>query len=167
MKAPTSSLSLALSLALLASCGDPEKSSEELCTLVGCSDGFTVNLVANEPLREGSYDVEVTMDGAPATCRISLPVDLGADPACSDSASLRASATVHNNGAPPDRDVPNAIIVNVLVAADVAVLNVRHDDAPLFEQTYRPSYQTIAPNGPECGPICSSAPSEEATLTYD
>lgn len=164
MKAHGTSSSIALCLAVLASCEEADQS----CTAAGCSDGFGVFLVADEPLREGSYEVEVTMDGGPETCRFVVPGGpSGAEPVCSDSTRLRAFASIHDNGAAPDPDAPNAIIVDVFVASTTAVLEVRHDAAPLFEQTFRPTYQTIAPNGPECGPICELAPPQQVTLAYE
>jgi hypothetical protein len=162
MNAPGWFVAVATSLAVLTSCEESD------CTAAGCNDGFAVYLVADEPLREGIYDIEMTMDGDPVTCQIVLPGgSFGAAPACSDSVRLRVSASIHNNGAAPDHDAPNAIIVDMFVAAAVSELKVSHDEAPLFEQTYRPTYQTVAPNGPECGPVCDWAPSQQGTLTYD
>jgi len=164
MKAQSAWVSIAVCLAVLASCEEADQS----CTAADCSDGFGVFLVADEPLREGSYEVEVTMDGGPETCSFVVTGGPSAEePVCSDSTRLRAFASTHDSGAPPDPDAPNAIVVDVFVASTTAVLEVRHDAAPLFEQTFRPTYQTVAPNGPECGPVCMLAAPQQVTLAYE
>lgn len=149
---------------MLAGCADDSES----CTLAGCIDGFSLYLVAAEPLRDGTYDLELTLDGVAATCRHVIADGRAASAAeCSRSSVVRSTASVHNNGSPPDIDAPNAFIIDILDASAVVTLRVLHDGAPLVEQSYEPAYQTVAPNGPECGPICDAAPPQQLALTFD
>lgn len=151
-------------LLMLAGCADDSES----CTLIGCNDGFWVYVVAAEPLRDGTYDLELTLDGVAATCRHVIADGRAASAAeCGGSSVVRSTASIHNNGSPPNNDAPNAFVIDIRDASARVTLRVLHDGAPLVEQSYEPTYQTVAPNGPECGPICDSAPPQELALTFD
>ncbi|HWO07916.1 MAG TPA: hypothetical protein VNN80_00510 [Polyangiaceae bacterium] len=142
-------------------------SDEQLCTAAGCTDGFTIHLVANEPLRDGSYEVAVTLDGVSVTCEHVIGgFARGPEPSCS-SGRLRSTLSIHNGGAPPNPNAPNAILLDVASTPAVAVIEVRHDGTLIAQQTYNPTYQTISPNGPECGPVCDVAPLQTLSLTFD
>ena len=149
---------------MLAGCSD----DSDHCTLAGCTNGFLIHLVAAEPLRDGTYDLEVTLDGVVTTCRHVIEDGQEASAAeCNRRSLMHSFATSYNGGALPNPDAPNAFVINLFDAAALVTLRVSRDGAPLVEQTYEPTYQTNTPNGPECGPICNTAPSQELALTFD
>jgi hypothetical protein len=155
---------MSIALVMLAGCSD----SSDSCTLAGCTSGFSISLVAAEPLRDGTYDLELTLDGVAATCQhVIADGQSVADAECNRRSLVRSTASIYNNGAPPNNEAPNAFVIDIFDAAALVELRVLRDGAPLVEQSYEPSYRTVAPNGPECGPICNTASPQQSALTFD
>lgn len=104
-------------------------SPAEVCTLIGCSSGLTVQLTS-PPV--GAYSVEILPD-APAgnaTYRVECG---GAAPPCAAEVFF-----------------PDLIVSSARVRVTTTLGTVTHDVGPV---TYRTSF----PNGPQCDPGCRRA----------
>lgn len=147
--------------ALAAGCsGDKE------CTLVGCNDGFSVTALASEGLRDGSYEVQLMLDDEAVTCAHPQLVAAPQQSGTCTAASVRSSVVIHNGGA-PGTEGANALAISITGTPSQVVLRVLHDGQLIGEANYEPSYQTIMPNGPECGPICNTAPPQQLPLVFE
>lgn len=157
---------VALVLSLLAGCGDLLEEGPRACTAIGCTDGFSVTALASEGLRDGGYEIQLTLDETPVTCAhpqlVASPQQSGT---CS-APNVRSSVVIHNGGA-PGTGAANAFWIDIVDTASLVVVRVLHDGALVGTATYEPTYQTIMPNGPECGPTCDTAPSQELRLEFE
>lgn len=149
-------------LSLLAGCGDGDRS----CTAAGCVDGFSITALSSEGLPAGGYEVQLTLDETLAVCThpllIGAPQRIGT---CSVP-SVRSSIIIHDAGA-PGTGAENAFTIDIAGALSLVVVRVLHDGELIAEGSYEPAYQTIMPNGPECGPTCNTAPPEALRLDFE
>lgn len=97
----------------------------EVCTLIGCESGLSVELVGDVP-EEYTISVEPA-DGGP-----SRTVECGPESAC--------GAAVFFADFTPDS-------VRVTVEADGTTTS----------EPFKPSYELVRPNGPDCPPECRQA----------
>ncbi len=128
-------------------------SSGDMCTLIGCMDGLSVDFTRTT-WPDGSYSVAVSLDGKPAaTCTAKLPFEpSGSSGKCDVStlilgtsgqalpASLQAITGLRISGTP----------AHVQIA-------LRRDGVLELSAEVTPTYQTSNPNGPNCGPTCTQA----------
>jgi hypothetical protein len=125
-----------------------------------------VNALASEGLRDGSYEIQVVLDETPVTCAhpqlVASPQQSGT---CS-APNVRSSVVIHNGGAPGTGGA-NAFLIDIVDTASLVVVRVLHDGELIATGTYEPTYRTIMPNGPECGPTCDTAPAQELRLEFE
>lgn len=154
----------AVVLALLQACGDLVE--EKNCTAAGCIDGFLITAAANEELPASSYELQLTLDGVLVTCTHPLLVAAPASNGTCSSTAVRSQVVIHNGGA-PGSGAANGFSIRILETPSRVLLRVLRDGALVAEQTYDPIYQTIMPNGPECGPVCEGAADQELPLVFE
>ena len=133
---------------------------------MGCADGFTITALASEGLRDGGYEIQLTLDDTSVTC---AHPELVASPQQNGTCSVpnvRSSLVIHNGGAPGTGGA-NAFSINIVDTPSLVVVRVLHDGELIATGTYEPTYQTIMPNGPECGPTCDTAPPQELRLEFE
>lgn len=157
---------VALVLSLLMGCGDYLQEGPRACTAIGCTDGFMVTALAGEGLRDGGYEVQLTLDETSVTCAhpqlVASPQQSGT---CS-APNVRSSVVIHNGGAPGTGGA-NAFLIDIVDTASLVVVRVLHDGVLIGAGRYEPTYETIMPNGPECGPTCDTAPWQELRLGFE
>lgn len=147
--------------ALAAGCsGDKE------CTLVGCSDGFSVTALASEGLRDGSYEVQLMLDGEAVTCSHPQLVAAPQSSGTCTAAGVRSDLLIHNGGA-PETESANALAIDIPGTPSQVELRVLHDGQLIGEASYAPTYEALMPNGPECGPLCNRAPPQQLSLVFE
>jgi len=142
---------LALTLCLEPAC-DPQT-----CTLVGC--GSTLDLVVEGEdggaLPDSTYEIVLELDGAvySTACGSPEPGMLMCEPVEGPSTFvIEAVGTT-----------TGTISMSVFSSEGggegpkTARLTIVAGDAPLVDETWDVTYETDAPNGEECGPICYSA----------
>jgi hypothetical protein len=154
-------LSIACAAALAAGC-----SGDEECTLVGCNDGLSVTAIASEGLRDGSYEVQLMLDDEAVTCVHPQLVAAPQQSGTCTAAAVRSSLVSYNGGAPGTAGA-NALVIDITGTPSQVVLRVLHDGQLVGEANYEPSYQTIMPNGPECGPTCNTASPQQLPLVFE
>jgi hypothetical protein len=98
----------------------------------------------------GRHTVTVPIDGAASSCPFQLPPT--SNPV-NDPCSAGFSFTLPDQ--PTDGKYTEAIVVES--AATSIEIKQTLDGTVISDQTLSPSYQTIQPNGPGCGPTCHQA----------
>ena len=140
----TSSLLLSLGSLLLAlplvGCQTKE------CTDMGCAQSARIDFTFTEP---GAYVFEVTVDGAKATCRATLPLPRGPSAPCDRDEVLLGLV---GSELPADQQSISGLILQTTTAKTVAIRATR-DGALIGEKTIELAYTvTPGPNGPGCEP---------------
>jgi hypothetical protein len=151
-------------LPLLAGCGDV-LDDEKSCTAIGCASGFSITALASEALRDGDYELELTLDEAVVTCAHPAVVSGPQQTGTCNGRNVRSSVVIHNGGAVGG--VANAFVIDINDTPSLVLVRVLHDGETIGETGYEPAYQTSMPNGPECGPTCTTAPPEELRLAFE
>lgn len=153
---------LFLLLALLASCRDRnsgDDSATSICTAIGCEDGLKV--VFQPALHaEGTYDFEVALDGMSSTCTAVLPFDDLSVDVCDDP---RVMLILSGTALPANQQE----VYGMMIADTPSTVRITidKDGDQVADQSFTPSYQQVAPNGVECGPICTQG--TETLLTTE
>ncbi len=144
--------SFLLSVSALA-CND-DNDDEQFCTFAGCDNGgaITVSTVGDALLPDATMEINLEFDDEAwlITCR---PGEDACDRDGPSETPLRLIVWRGTTGvtiefSPDERsDLPDGYALRVDVDAERVL-----DEAGVFE------YETFAPNGPDCGTICDSAP---------
>jgi hypothetical protein len=124
------------------------------CTEIGCQSGFAVDLVRPLPWTAGRYRVEVTGD-ANASCEVDLPLSCERPARCSGQPG---SVTLGLSGCALDASQHSISSVFFPGLPGTVTVTVLQDDRPLGTGTFSPAYRSTQPNGPDCEPICRTAP---------
>ena len=122
------------------------------CTEIGCVDGFSGQF-APAFTAAGAYVFTLDLDGAGSTCAGTLPFN--DDFSCDGALGVTLSGTALP---PSDQSLPGFQIMQTDFAT--LQLTVTRDGAEEASWTLTPEWETYAPNGPECGPVCTSAGAE-------
>lgn len=142
----------ALALLLIACAGksDGDDTSGLVgCTEMGCTEGFDLAFLP-AITGSGSFSVELVADEASITCTASLPFDEADLGGCTDpNVYLSLSGTE----LPDDQQEIPGIYLGTTPAS--LGITVKRDGAIIGEGSFSPVYETLQPNGPDCGPICS------------
>jgi hypothetical protein len=134
-----------LAFAAVLGCAEAEKN--DTCSEADCIDGIDISLVRDD-WAPGSYVVELDMDGTDVECTATVPSDVSES--CSDD---DVELITGPNG--------EIIAVEIMSAqAETVTIQVLQDGVSIGSADIQPEYQQIAPNGEECGPICSFAMAE-------
>jgi len=110
----------------------------------------------------GVYRFEVTADGAPSTCQIALPFGCDTRPTC-DAIDPGWRLTLSGCALGPDRETIDGLTFPVTGPNTLDII-VRRDGVEVGTAHAEPVYTTSRPNGPDCEPVCRSAPSLSITL---
>jgi hypothetical protein len=118
------------------------------CTLVGCSDGFSVSIVRKDgsTFAAGTYSVDLTTDGV--VNHVSCTIRGGYDSSCDGGTTVEAVSG------------PGGVVelqVNLAGTPSDVGLSLTVPDGHVATGEWRPTYQTIQPNGPTCDPTCREA----------
>ena len=121
---------------------------------------------ASDGLPDGGYEIQLTLDETQVTCAhpvlVSAPQQAGS---CS-AANVRSNVVIHNGGV-AGTGRANAFWIDIVDTPSLVVLRVLHEGELIAESSYQPVYHTTMPNGPECGPTCNAARSEELRLDFE
>jgi hypothetical protein len=113
---------------------------------------MTVELALEEP---GQYTIEVLADGVEHVCTASLPLascDVVAGVAACDAFALNPPIC---SSPPPEGNRLDSLTLEGSPAS--VSVTIRRDGMKIASQTFSPTYDGVAPNGVECGPICRHA----------
>ena len=125
-------------------------SGDLACTEIGCSDGYTVSLVAADRFPDGVYEIAINGDNTPEGCRFEV-----ADGRLLDDETCNAAY-----GIGPTFPTPEAVgITYPMITSEIEIV-VSRDGAVIERLATTPVYETIQPNGPDCDPACRVAGAE-------
>ena len=163
----TASLPLALYLLGVAACasappGVPPAepaSPGRICTEMGCVDGLTIELQSPAGWQPGAYRFEIELDQEKVTCEGSLPLrgcDQGASVQCTPAGGAERVQIAESGCAlpPAEHSLPQIALPGGPARVKVTI---SRDGNAIGSQELSPAYRTVAPNGPECGPVCRQA----------
>jgi hypothetical protein len=155
----------AITLALLATaalaCGGASLpsspgSADRPCTAIGCLDGLHVEVTPpGGAWAPGAYSFEIVTPAGTTTCAGTLPL-----PACDAGPSLRCSGppvSIGESGCALPAAQHGFAGIDLGDGPATIAIAISKDGAELTRQTFTPSYRTVSPNGPTCGPTCRQA----------
>jgi hypothetical protein len=129
----------------------------QACTELGCGFPFSVQFEKSGVWAPGHYRVRVTLDGRAVECAADFPLSCDAPPACDDPGIVLGLS-----GCALPAESHAIIGVDVLTETAAVSVELLAVSGSLASGTWSPTYTTTQPNGPQCAPVCRTAPS--ATL---
>jgi hypothetical protein len=144
-----------LSLLVFPGCASKE------CTLIGCASSFEAAFTGSTG-KPGRYRVDVVTDGVPSTCEVTLPWTCDTQPTCSAS-NVPWKMTMSGCALGADGQRLDGIAFREHLPVSLEMM-VRRDDVAVGEGSVNPQYAESRPNGPDCDPVCRSAPRLEIAI---
>ena len=139
---------------------------------MGCQNQFLVSLTLEASVvASGASEIEVTADGAAASCTFTIALGDGGltvppPEQCSSSVSVTLSnattctvAPISAGSSDQCQPIDGKITEEIVIVGTPAAVRVQQTvgGTTVADQSFAPTYQTVAPNGVECGPICHVA----------
>jgi hypothetical protein len=131
------------------------------CTLIGCEDGYRVDLKPDSGWPAGEYRFLIDSDDAHVECRASVPL-----PACGVAAvscEPRGVVTIAESGCALPANAqgfprisfergrrPRRVRLSI-------VRSVGGTERVIASTELLPRFETVQPNGPKCPPVCTQA----------
>jgi hypothetical protein len=142
---------------LVAACPDSEhfdRTGKHICTEIGCSSGYNLNVSPESGWAMGAYTFELTVDERKVTCQGSLPLEpCGVQSFSCDAGGVRLGES--GCALPPNQQgIASIMFEGFPLALTVRVLK---DGTELSSSKLVPKYTAGQPNGPGCEPVCCSA----------
>lgn len=154
---------LGIALAFIPGCGVMEAHS---CTEIGCTDATSLRIERPDGARL-AYDVTLLVDGQEVRC--AKPVDAAASTqTCTDPnitivhEELADCSETRSGDAVSQTCVPNGTFIQTIqIQGEPSRVDVTLvDGANSFTHRFEPTYTSVAPNGPDCDPICMQGSGE-------
>ena len=149
---PTPTPSASSSAAPPAAIGD-EPPAGKGCTALGCTNGLTLSIVPPQRWAAGAYRFVIDADGQVETCTGSLPL-----PPCSQGSALTctgpAIAQIGESGCALGASEQGFSSINFTTGPTRVNVEVERDGHVIGGGKLMPTYATVHPNGPACGPAC-------------
>ena len=129
--------------------------AERVCTEIGCSDGLTLSVDPDYDWKWGFYEFNFLMEGRSVSCKGQLPLKK-----CEDGPSFRCSSDITQIGEsgcalPESAHGISGIHINDTPRRMIVL--VKRGGKSVITRTLNPEYLESRPNGPGCGPVCTSA----------
>jgi hypothetical protein len=146
------------------------------CTDIGCADNASLRITSDADWAAGSYRLDLSLDEREGSVEFALPDDLpprgsvtwlkgieGVDIGLQEVAectSVRHGDAISQSCQP----IPNRYELTIGTLGTPARFSVAlaRDAETVVEESGELAYRESRPNGPECGPVCSSAEVELA-----
>jgi hypothetical protein len=129
---------------------------EEPCTSMACFDGLRVALTpASGRWAPGAYVLTITTPEGRTVCEGALPLA-----ACEGGPSLRCEGPrvlVTEEGCALPADEQGFPSIEILSQPGSLEVDVARDGTTIAQGAFTPSYRSVSPNGPNCGPTCRQA----------
>ena len=139
----------------------PQRPETRPCTEIGCGPAFLVEFDHRGPRDLGVYRVELNVDGEAFTCERQLPLHCDDPPACprDDVQLIEIGCALGESehalgGVQFLQGTPRSIAIEVFA-----------NDVPVGAASYELEYASSRPNGPDCEPVCTQAPTERLVLS--
>jgi hypothetical protein len=129
--------------------------AERACTEIGCMNGLMLNIDPDYEWKWGFYEFTFLMEGRSVSCKGQLPLKK-----CEDGPSFRCSSDVIQIGESGCALPESAHGISMIQVNDTPrrmMVRVKRGGVDVITRTLTPEYQESKPNGPGCGPVCTSA----------
>lgn len=136
-------------------CGGNGFGGGQRCTEIGCADGLMVGVTSDARWPAGEYRFVIDVEGTTTTCTGALPL-----PECGTQAitcDREGVVRISESGCalPADQHAfGDLYFEETLPSVRVEIL---HEERSVAMGSFTPTYQTLQPNGPGCGPTCRNA----------
>jgi hypothetical protein len=150
---PTASASAAAT-ATATTTSAPTASPEgpKICTRKGCFSSLRIDLLVGKAgWSNGAYTIDVVADGKKAQCQVKVPLDCKQTAECTGDAKVALTLAGCDEADAKQRKVEALVLREA--PAEVKV-TLKRAAKTVGEQTYKPEYKVITPNGPDCEPTC-------------
>ncbi len=143
-------LILASLLLPLTACGDKDEGPLD-CTQIGCTDGLEIE-VSPTFSTQAEYGAVIVADGETITCTAVLPLP-------SDGGSSCDAEGVWWGTSGSALDESEHMLLGWYLPSGPAEvsISVTRDGEEVLSAELVPEYEELAPNGEDCGPICTWA----------
>lgn len=129
--------------------------AERACTEIGCMNGLMLNVDPDYEWKWGFYEFTFLMEGRSVSCKGQLPLKK-----CEDGPSFRCSSDIIQIGESGCALPETAHGISMIQVNDTPrrmMVRVKRGGVDVITRTLTPEYQESKPNGPGCGPVCTSA----------
>ncbi len=170
MSSPRASSAVVLLLVAFASSGCSSQRGAKVCTERACAAGASVRrALTAEAAGDGRHTFSIEADGKKVVCvleqtsakeRTYAKCDAGASlalgPVMRSVPVTLPGTTIQGHGEEP---VPGAFDWQLTVSGKPTSVRIQHlrGDKTVSDDTVKPVYKEISPNGPGCTPVCSMA----------
>jgi hypothetical protein len=142
------------------------------CTLIACQDQFSAAVRRTDgSFPSGMHRIEILADSVDVMCTFAYPLGTvpgggAASPNCPSGLDVSVGQdevctemTVNGGASLTCEPVPGRYAETIQLVGTPAQVHAWQyvDGAAILDITAAPSYQSVAPNGSECGPICRQA----------
>lgn len=128
---------------------------ERACTEMGCTDGLMLNVDPDYQWKWGFYEFSFLMEGRSVSCKGQLPLKK-----CEDGPSFRCSSDIvqiGESGCALPESAHGISMIQINDAPRRLLIRVKRGGENVITRTLTPEYHESVPNGPGCGPVCTSA----------
>jgi hypothetical protein len=130
-------------------------SATRTCTLIGCQDGFSASVrSADGSFPSGMHRIEIMTTGVVIACAFTFPLEVLptgglVQPTCPAGVNVNILSVAG----------PDQVVESIVLPGTPPQVHVWQyvDDVTILDAAAAPSYHTVQPNGPECGPVCRQA----------
>lgn len=146
---------LFISTLVLAGFVSPSFAQEKMCTEMACVDGLTLTVDPARKWVHGKYEITLLLDNKQVTCKGQLPLN-----ECEKGPTFECNfkgVTITESGCALPEDQQGIGDIHIDKAPAKVMVRITRNYRPMLTRTIIAKYQTLAPNGPGCGPVCRSA----------
>ena len=129
--------------------------AERVCTEIGCSDGLMLNVDPDYEWKWGFYEFSFLMEGRSVFCKGQLPLKK-----CEEGPSFRCSSDIvqiGESGCALPASAHGIAMIQINDNPRRVLIRVKRGGENVITRTLNPEYKESMPNGPGCGPVCTSA----------
>lgn len=129
--------------------------AERACTEIGCTNGLMLNVDPDYEWKWGFYEFSFLMEGRSVFCKGQLPLKK-----CEDGPSFRCSSDIvqiGESGCALPESAHGISMIQINDAPRRLLIRVKRGGENVITRTLMPEYKELLPNGPGCGPVCTSA----------
>lgn len=145
-----------LSLLLAFMAFSPSSSyAQNACTEMGCTNGLTLSVDPDYDWKNGVYVFDFFLDGKKVKCNGMLPLN-----ACEKGPSLscdKEGVIIIESGCALPKSAHAFGDIVISGKPSRVLVRITRNGKPVVTRTLVPKYETVRPNGPACGPVCTSA----------
>lgn len=124
---------------------------EHTCTLIGCSQGITLEF-ATPLVEEGEYTFTLTTETSTVTCNGFIPLRRdGTEPTCEGMSIHREEITTRTDDAEHGRSGDKIVSISIDGDHEMLTLHVTRDGNSILQEDVTPVYEGVEINGEGCG----------------